>query len=200
VIDLGTLGGPGSAAYSTNDAGDIVGNSVAGPFPAASRPTLWRDGTITDLGTLGGPGGNALDINNRGDIVGFSDIGTSNALNFHATVWRNGVIADLNEYRDAATVAAGWYLVQSYDINESGDIVGLAQNTGTGESRGFLAAPVAAPGPGRPSTPEWPNGRGGGGATGLPELVALGLLYLLIAGSRRWRPQGTRLAGTRPAK
>jgi probable HAF family extracellular repeat protein len=74
VIDLGTLGGNASCAYSVNDKGQIVGNARAG-----------SGGTIACLFDSTGSGANiklfqytypsttAYSINNKGQIVGSSD-------------------------------------------------------------------------------------------------------------------------------
>ena len=71
MIDLGTLGGPGSQARSINDSGQIVGLS----FTASGQihAFLYSGEKMTDLGTL--PGGTysyAYGINNNGQIVGYS--------------------------------------------------------------------------------------------------------------------------------
>lgn len=60
--DLGTLGGPDSAAEVNNDRGEVTGWSytsfVANPSSGTPNvdPFLWspEDGKMTDLGSLGG--------------------------------------------------------------------------------------------------------------------------------------------------
>jgi uncharacterized membrane protein len=62
VRDLGTLGGPDSAAEVNNDRGEVTGWSytsfVANPSSGTPNvdPFLWspEDGKMTDLGSLGG--------------------------------------------------------------------------------------------------------------------------------------------------
>lgn len=48
--DLGTLGGPDSAAHGINDRADVVGKSVTAS--GESHAFRWSAGTMTDLGTL----------------------------------------------------------------------------------------------------------------------------------------------------
>ena len=76
VIDLGTLGGRGSQAYSINDAGQIVG--LAKNTEGSHAPTLFDPtgaGNNIDLNTLIDPASGwtlkeAHDINNSNWIVG----------------------------------------------------------------------------------------------------------------------------------
>jgi probable HAF family extracellular repeat protein len=182
-----------------NNAGDIVGDSdLAQSNSLNFHATLWRHGTPTDLGTLGGKVSSAMAINEAGVIVGWAWL--PDYLGTHAAVWRDGVIHDLNDYRDADMVAAGWQLIEAYDIDESGCIVGLAQD-GNGKSRAFLVSPlVPSPPSAAPVSDAKPQltaagverasvstaSAGGGGATGLMEVAALALLCLLTA-RRLWK-------------
>jgi probable HAF family extracellular repeat protein len=78
AIDLGTLGGNESSAFSVNNRGQVVGvavNTIPDPFSFLAtqlRAFLWQDGTMQDLGTLGGPEAVALFVNERGQVAGFS--------------------------------------------------------------------------------------------------------------------------------
>jgi probable HAF family extracellular repeat protein len=103
IIDLGTLGGSGSAPVQINDRGEIAGGAMnASPDPySATFPqaycganpcfmvsfpwfqfgaatqihaVLWHGGVIHDLGTLGGPDSVAWFVNDRGEIAGQSYI------------------------------------------------------------------------------------------------------------------------------
>ena len=77
-INLGTLGGLGSLAYSINDNAQIVGRAT--DSSGSSHACLF-DSTggknNTDLGTLGGSESYAYSINNSSQIVGFSTRGDS---------------------------------------------------------------------------------------------------------------------------
>jgi probable HAF family extracellular repeat protein len=73
VVDLGTLGGTSSVAYSVNKRGWVAGTASL-PGNTAQHAVLWRKGTKTDLGTLGGPNSTAFfPLNDRGEVSGFSD-------------------------------------------------------------------------------------------------------------------------------
>ena len=122
-IDLGTLGGSASAAYSVNDNGQIVGNADFGWW-SVGHATLFDitgSGNNIDLGTLEGDRSCALSINNNGQIVGYS----ANILgNCHATLFDptgNGNNIDLGTLGGSASAA--------YGINDSGQIVGYAFGT-----------------------------------------------------------------------
>ncbi len=121
--DLGTLGGvfvtPGSFAYGPygvilNDRGQAVGtSSLAGD--EFWHAFLW-DGVLKDLGTLGGNISEALAINNAGVVVGRSDF-SPDSIYHHATLWRNGTIADLDVVDPCQNSTAT-------AVNSSGDVVG----------------------------------------------------------------------------
>src|SRR5262249_3145644 len=78
AIDLGTLGGNESSAFSVNNRGQVVGlavNKIPDPFSffvTQLRAFLWQDGAMQDLGTLGGPEAFALFVNERGQVAGSS--------------------------------------------------------------------------------------------------------------------------------
>lgn len=58
ALDLGTLGGNESTAFSVNSRGQVVGvatNTIPDPFSffgTQLRAFLWQDGAMQDLGTL----------------------------------------------------------------------------------------------------------------------------------------------------
>lgn len=139
--DIGNLGG---VAWNTptaiNNHGTVVGFSDL-PGDSAASPNyqafLWtKAGGITNLGTLPGDALSiAWGINAEGEVVGQS-INASGSS--HAFVWQNGVMTNLN-----TLVAPGpLSLIYANDINDSGEIVGGAYNSTTGDSPAFLAVPL----------------------------------------------------------
>lgn len=137
---LGTMpGAVSSYAFAINASGQVVGDSV---FCGAcnDRATLWQDGHAIDLGTLGGSDSVAVDINATGLIVGSSK---TTGGDYHATLWTDGAIVDLNSHLDAVTADAGWVLVEANAINDAGWIVGGAINTFNMKSSAFLLTPVS---------------------------------------------------------
>jgi len=143
--DLGTLGGSSSQANDINDVGQVVGTSLIAER-IVTHATLWNGTTPIDLGTLPGAIGDSIayGINNAGQVVGWS--GWAGGPQ-HATLWNGRVATDLNTFLDAATLAAGWSLIDAMDINDSGWIAGTAYNSLTGQGRAYLLVPVPIPEP-----------------------------------------------------
>ena len=124
VTLLGTLGGHVSEANDLNDSRQVVGwseTSVANE----ERPFMYVDaaGGMQDLGSLGGRSGRANGINNGGMVVGVSDVGGSAGFDYHAFLFANNHMVDLNTLIDPAS---GWRLVSAADINDAGQILGTA--------------------------------------------------------------------------
>jgi uncharacterized membrane protein len=113
IIDLGTLGGDFSIAYSINDNGQIVG--LARNSADDLRATLFDKtgvGNNIDLGTLGSQRSEAYSINNMGQIVGSAD--------------RLATLFDPNGSGDNVELGTLSGDVQSvaYSVNNRGQIVG----------------------------------------------------------------------------
>lgn len=149
--DLGHLWNPGvveagqpvvAATTSPRDIsnlGLVVGNSTVAENQ--DHAFLWQSGTMIDLGTLGGEESQANAVNELGAVVGTAQIvsGDSHAFLYHSLL---GMMVDLNVLVPEAA-SLGIYLESANDINENGEIVGVARRIGTGREVGFIMSPGA---------------------------------------------------------
>jgi probable HAF family extracellular repeat protein len=126
MTDLGTLGGPYSAAFGINSHGHIVG--VAENAFGVYRAVLWKDGKKIVLPQLASrhsgiePDNEAHAINDAGQIVGYS---RNRHGHQRAVLWENGTIRDLGALPgDLGSFAA--------DINAAGRVVGHSSCAGPG--------------------------------------------------------------------
>jgi len=132
VADIGTLGGTFGEANAVNNKGWMVGDATL-PGDIARHAFLWRKGVTKDLGTLGGPNSIALyPLNERGDTTGFSDSSTPDPLSedfcgFGTNLtclpflWQHGVMTPLP--------TLGGNNGQALEVNNRGQVVGVAENT-----------------------------------------------------------------------
>ena len=138
---LPDLGDPGAIAYAINSHGQIVGQAVnSDGTPLAA---LWQNNTVTSLGPLlpGDVASFATSINNRGQVVG-SSFNSENSWS-RGLIWQNGVTTDLNTLFPASSHL---FVISASNINESGQIAGMAVEM-AGPHAGnivhaFLATPV----------------------------------------------------------
>jgi probable HAF family extracellular repeat protein len=138
---LPDLGDPGAIAYAINSHGQIVGQAVnSDGTPLAA---LWQNNTVTSLGPLlpGDVASFATSINNRGQAVG-SSFNSENSWS-RGLIWQNGVTIDLNTVFPASSHL---FVISASNINESGQIAGMAVEM-AGPHAGnivhaFLATPV----------------------------------------------------------
>lgn len=118
IHDLGVLpGGRESDATAIDDRGDVAGY---GETPDGYHAFLWNGRALKDLGTLKDDPSSAWALNNRGQVVGSSGMGH---YVLHAFLWQNGHMADLNSL---IPEGSGWTLTRAVAINDSGEIVCLA--------------------------------------------------------------------------
>src|SRR3984885_14377441 len=148
--DLGTLGGPNSAADGPNWFGEApVISEIAKPDPDGEdfcgygthmqcRGAIWRYGKLTALRSLpGGRNAVSIGINNLGQLVGWAENGisdptcsiatTSQVLRFDAVKWDpSGEI-----HRLSPLVSKGDTVAFSFGINDRGQAVGSSGNCST---------------------------------------------------------------------
>jgi probable HAF family extracellular repeat protein len=141
--ELPSLGGAGwNTPEMINDEGDVVGfSNLPGDQSGevlSPHAFLWtrQSGTI-DLGLLPGDVSSfAYSINDRKQIVGQSCAPPGCVS--RAVLFQNGQVYDLNALLDPAD--SGIDLIYANDINDQGEITGLAVDTG-GNLVGFLLVP-----------------------------------------------------------
>jgi probable HAF family extracellular repeat protein len=149
-LDLGTLGGFNSYAYGINDSGQIVGSSALTGDSAFHAVLFSGTGSNnTDLGTLGGTNSHAYAINNAGVIVGNSQTAVGD-VTFHAFIYSNGTMQDLNELVVAGSGVTNIRLqdnarVPGKCINDAGQIAA------TGDVLGATHAILLTPGTAAPT-------------------------------------------------
>ena len=170
MLQLGTLGGKDSYAMAVNAGGTVAGHSTLAN--GAMHAFISTGSGLRDLGTLGGASSYAYGINSSGVVVGYSTMPDGSE---HAFVYLDGALVDLNTLIGADS---GWVLTAAYGINDAGQIVGTGILKGQPRAfrldrfRGLLSSAAL-------ETPE----------TSSLELVAIGLLAVWIAATRRRRPR-----------
>jgi len=135
--DLGTLGGPDSAAWIINDSGQIAGESFTSftANPSSGVPTIdpffWdpNEGKMIDLGGLGGTFGATLFMNGSGQVVGVST--PPGDVTIHPFIWSR-----LEGMRDLGTLGGTFGHPDS--MNDAGEVVGYATIPGDQFGRAFL--------------------------------------------------------------
>jgi probable HAF family extracellular repeat protein len=112
-----TLGGNSSAANAVNNSGQAA-ETVATPGNGSDAFLFAPNGGASvNLGSLGGTNASAFGVSNTGQVVGW---GQTASGPYHAFVYSNGTIADLNSL---AKLSDGAYLTQATAINDRGQIV-----------------------------------------------------------------------------
>ena len=136
IHDLGTLGGPDSAAFFMNEDGQVAGASDVdfGAYPTIENPGgspmvhpfLWQNGRMRDLiadapaGMFGGTYGIATWLNNRGQVTGSMNL--TGDRTWRSFFWDRGVVQDLGTLGGVITTAS-W-------LSDTGAVVGKSDVTG----------------------------------------------------------------------
>jgi probable HAF family extracellular repeat protein len=144
--DLGTLGGPDSAADYVNSHGQVAGNSFVNATvnPATEIPTehpfLWQNGHMHDLGSLGGtrafPTAGGYALNDRGEVVGVSTL-TGDPVDSNGVLKNHPFLWDGTAMKDLGTIGGNHGV--PYALNQAGDVVGGATtNPSDSNAHAFL--------------------------------------------------------------
>ena len=148
MIDLGTLGGPDSLAFSLSEDGKVAGMS-GDANNGAAHAFLWTPdaangmtGTMQDLGTLGGTFSYGLSVNAAGQVTGIS-MGADESV--RAFLWTPGAtdgVPSNPQMRDLGVVAGNSSI--GYGINEAGWVTGVSYATNS--SHPFVWIPATSNG------------------------------------------------------
>jgi probable HAF family extracellular repeat protein len=140
IVDIGTLGGPSSAAASLNRFGDVVGAATTGD--GVSHAFLYRNGQMLDLGTLpGGSSSYATAINDRGDIVGYGGInayGPEFREFTQGIVWRNSGMRSVGALYCPCTFNVRYGTSMAFAVSNAGWVVGDSQTNRQTFRRAFV--------------------------------------------------------------
>jgi probable HAF family extracellular repeat protein len=139
MTDLGTLGGTSSAAYAINNNGQIAGYSQSAS--EATHVFLYTGGKLTDLGQYNIDTVPAA-INDSDVIVGstYGELPDGDTFTDAFIHTAAGGFQDLNTLIPAGS---GWVLTDAVAVNDSGQILCEADQTGTGNIHAFLLTPTA---------------------------------------------------------
>jgi probable HAF family extracellular repeat protein len=122
LLDLGTLGGDNSEANWISDSGHVVGRADV-PGSQSHHAFLWKNGAMTDLGLVAPwPCSTAISVNSKDQVL--SDTGICFVGGGPPGFSEHGQpMVDINTLVLPGSVLQ---VVETFDINERGEIAGLA--------------------------------------------------------------------------
>ncbi|MDH4201534.1 MAG: hypothetical protein OEV87_01400 [Phycisphaerae bacterium] len=138
IIDLGTLGGSHSEAYSINNQRQVVGWSytIAGLSHATLFDSSGQQQNNIDLGTYGVTESKAYSINDLGNIVGsgsrailFDSTGAGNNISLGVSVGTQSYALSINNHNRIV----GWsgYKATEFDFSGTGNNINLGTTDST---------------------------------------------------------------------
>ena len=118
--DLGTLGGAGgSFGQAINDAGTVVGTSLAAD--GVNHGVAWyADGVMIDLGLYGGLYSSVNLVNNAGQVGGVLQLAGTGGLGIHGFVWSKA-----GGMRDVGTLGGDYSYLAA--MNDAGQVTGVSR-------------------------------------------------------------------------
>ncbi len=121
LVDLGTLGGNNSEANFISDSGAIVGRADV-PGSQSHHAFLWKNGVMTDLGLVApGPCSTGKGVNSKDQVL--VDTGICGVGGGPPGFSEHGQpMVDINTL---VLPGSGLVVVDTFDINERGEIAGL---------------------------------------------------------------------------
>jgi len=127
-VDLGTLGGAFTNAFTINNRGQVSGFSdLAGDLEA--HAFRWSRGRLRDLGTLGGSFAGGGWINDSGVVIGASTTPGDTAV--RGVIWRGRGIEELG-------TLDGDDCSDAFVVNAKSQVIGPSFNCNGNESSGYL--------------------------------------------------------------
>jgi probable HAF family extracellular repeat protein len=145
MTDLGVFPGDEEAGASAiNNLGVIVGTTGRTDMETYEqfyKPFIYENGVMRTI-PVPGTESYAADVNDAGVVVGTMRAGGA-VTNWHAYIYQNGVVTNLNSVKPTGT---GLHLAYANAINDAGQIAGVAMDA-TGRYHAFLLTPggVAPP-------------------------------------------------------
>jgi probable HAF family extracellular repeat protein len=141
--DLGTLGGPDSAAFLINQQGQVAGTSDVDSIinPVTGGPTvhpfLWQHGKMIDLvadapeGMFGGSFGIAAWLNDKGQVLGTMNL--TGDTTWHSFLWDDGMVKDLGSLGGINTTAQ--WLTNTGHVSGKSDVTAICTACAPGNQK-----------------------------------------------------------------